>query len=334
MNSIRAVTRIAGVLFMRETDPGTERKCLEILRILRESRDPMGAKHLSELMGEQGFILSDRAVQYYLQHLDEMGFTRKVGNRGRVLTNRGIAETESALVGDRIGFVISKLERLAFRSTFNPQTCTGDVAYNLSFVKDSDLGVVCNAFDEVISAKFGFFGTYAVTDSDPRIPKGHTGLITVCSITMDGVFQHHGIPVKMAYGGCLNHHNKTPDTFLHLISYKGTTLDPLQLFISAEMSSIGACIRSGDGVTLANIRNIPTVAVPYATGIMEALRENGFHLPVAIGSGLMGVPFDPYQSSIVSYSGMNLIGRASECGVALKTEIGAGTIPISRILSD
>ena len=334
MNYTQAGIRIAEVLFMRETDPGTERKCLEILRILRESREPMGAKHLSERMGEQGFILSDRAVQYYLQHLDEMGFTRKVGNRGRVLTNLGIAETESALVGDRIGFVISKLEKLAFRSTFNPKTCTGDVVYNLSFVKNDDLGAVCNAFDEVTGANLGFFGTYMVTDNDPRIPKGHTGLMTVCSITMDGVFQHRGIPVKMAYGGCLNHTGGNPDGFLHLISYIGTTLDPLQLFISAEMTTIGNYIRSGSGVALANIRNIPTVAVPYATEIMEALRENGFHLPVTIGSETLRVPVDPYQSSIISYSGMNLIGRAFECGIAIKTEIGAGTLPVSKFLSD
>ena len=41
---------------------------------------------------------------------------------------------DNALVDDRIGFVISKLERLAYRSTFDPATSTGDVAYNLSIV--------------------------------------------------------------------------------------------------------------------------------------------------------------------------------------------------------
>ena len=44
----------------------SERKCLEILRILKEQHDPIGAKRLSELMSERGFVLSDRAVQYYL----------------------------------------------------------------------------------------------------------------------------------------------------------------------------------------------------------------------------------------------------------------------------
>src|SRR5208337_2595201 len=66
-----------------------ERKYIEILRILKEHQDPVGAKRLSELMAERGFILSDRAVQYYLSYLDTMGFTEKVGNQGRILTLAG-----------------------------------------------------------------------------------------------------------------------------------------------------------------------------------------------------------------------------------------------------
>jgi len=64
----------------------TERKYIEILRILKEHREPVGAKRLSELMAERGFVLSDRAVQYYLSYLDSMGFTEKIGNQGRILT--------------------------------------------------------------------------------------------------------------------------------------------------------------------------------------------------------------------------------------------------------
>jgi len=97
----------------------TERKYIEILRILKEHQEPMGAKRLPELMVERGFVLSDRAVQYYLRYLDEMGFTENVGNMmGPILTHNGMNETESALVGERIGVIISKLERVAFRSIF------------------------------------------------------------------------------------------------------------------------------------------------------------------------------------------------------------------------
>src|SRR5512138_2080874 len=128
----------------------TERKYIEILRILREHQEPVGAKRLSELMAERGFVLSDRAVQYYLRYLDEMGFTNKVGNHGRVLTERGRSETDKALVDDRMGFIISKLERLAFRSTFDPATLTGDVAYNLTIAPEDRLDEVQAAFDAVV----------------------------------------------------------------------------------------------------------------------------------------------------------------------------------------
>src|SRR5512136_526752 len=107
----------------------TERKYIEILRILKEHQDPIGAKRLSELMAERGFVHSDRAVQYYLSYLETMGFTEKIGNQGRILTSSVLDETANARVGDRIGCVISKLERLACRSTLVPATSTGDFSY-------------------------------------------------------------------------------------------------------------------------------------------------------------------------------------------------------------
>ena len=50
---------------------------------------------------------------------------------------------------------------------------------------------------------------------------------------MDGVFQRNGIPVKMAYGGRLEINQGTPKQFKDLIGYRGTTIDPLELFISS-----------------------------------------------------------------------------------------------------
>ncbi|HOL41493.1 MAG TPA: winged-helix domain-containing protein, partial [Methanospirillum sp.] len=72
----------------------TEHKYIEILRILKEHREPMGAKRLSEMLAERGYVMTDRAVQYYLRYLDTRGFTEKVGNQGRILTPAGIMETD------------------------------------------------------------------------------------------------------------------------------------------------------------------------------------------------------------------------------------------------
>lgn len=312
----------------------TERKCIEILRILKDHDEPIGAKRLSEIMAERGFVLSDRAVQYYLRYLDDSGFTRKIGNQGRLLTEQGLAETDQALVDDRIGFIISKLERLAFRSTFDPATSTGDVAYNLSTIPAERADEVIAAFDQVIDAGCGFFNAYRIIDRHPKVPAGHVGFITVCSITMDGVFQHHGIPVKVAYGGTLAVEDRKAIEFTGLIGYRGTTIDPLQLFISSGLTAIQPLVTTRCGVALANIRQVPLPAESQVRDLISEMRKNGFVLPVEMGQTVFNVQPDPHRLSIVSYSGMNLIGNCVELGIPIKTEIGAGNIQFSKVVGD
>jgi repressor of nif and glnA expression len=309
----------------------TERKYIEILRILKEHREPVGAKRLSELMAERGFILSDRAVQYYLSYLDTMGFTEKVGNQGRILTAAGFQETDNALVDDRIGFVISKLERLAYRSTFDPATGTGDVAYNLSIVPDESLDRIQAAFDEVVTAGCGFFSSYRIIDHDPRIPHGSSGIITICSISMDGVFQRNGVPVKMAYGGRLEIEGGDPKRFVDLIGYRGTTIDPLELFISSGLTSINRYCRTRSGIALANVREVPSSALAQVEDTIRQMKQCGFIFPVGMGNKVFNLPHNPYRLSIVAFSGLNYIGNSAEQGFDIRTEIGAGNIPFTKV---
>lgn len=310
----------------------TERKYIEILRILKEHRDPIGAKRLSELMAERGFVLSDRAVQYYLSYLDTMGFTEKIGNQGRILTRAGLDETDNALVDDRIGFVISKLERLAYRSTFDPATSTGDVAYNLSIVPEESREKVTLAFDEVVKAGCGFFNSYRILDSDSRVPSGSVGFITICSISMDGVFQRNGIPVRMAYGGRLEIERGTPTQFRDLIGYRGTTIDPLELFISSGLTSISQYARSKSGIALANVREVPGSAKKKVEETIRLMNTCGFVFPVAMGNQVFNLPDNPFRISIVAFSGLNYIGNTVEHGIDITTEIGAGNIQFSKVM--
>lgn len=312
----------------------TERKYVEVLRILKEHPDPMGAKRLSELMAERGFVLSDRAVQYYLSYLDTMGFTEKVGNLGRILTPLGLVETDNALVDDRIGFIISKLERLAYRSTFDPVTSTGDVAYNLSIVPLEAAENIKAAFDEVARAGCGFFNSYRMIDHDPRIPSGHVGFMTICSIAMDGVFQRRGIPVRMAFGGRLEIENGTPRQFRDLIGYRGTTIDPLELFINSGLTSISSFVGSKTGIALANVREVPCAARPQVEETIRQMNACGFVFPVTLGNHVFNLPPNPYRLSIVALSGLNYIGNAVEHGIRIRTEIGAGNIPFSKIFNE
>jgi hypothetical protein len=310
----------------------TERKYIEILRILREHQEPMGAKRLSELMVERGFVLSDRAVQYYLSYLDTLGFTEKIGNQGRILTLDGRQETDNALVDDRIGFIISKLERLAYRSTFDPSTSTGDVAYNLSIIPEASFEPAKAAFDEVTQAGCGFFSSYRVIDHDPRVPPGSVGFISICSISMDGVFQRKGIPVKMAFGGRLEIEQGIPKRFRDLIGYRGTTIDPLELFISSGLTSIASFARSKTGIALANVREVPCAAKKQVEETILLMNTCGFVFPVSMGNRVFNLPDNPFRLSIVAFSGLNFIANCVEHGIDIKTEIGAGNIQFSKIV--
>jgi len=309
----------------------SERKYLEILRILTESHEPLGAKRLSEKMAERGFVLSDRAVQYYLQYLDEMGFTEKIGNRGRILTEAGVAESERALVDERIGFIISKLEQLAFRSTFDPATATGSIAYNLSYVPEEDLPDVTAAFDEVAKAGYGLLNTYRIVDSDPRIPDGQVGIMTACSVTLDGVLQKAGIPARLEYAGRIAVDRSGSAGFLDLIGYRGTSVDPLNLFISAGLTSINRLVTAGAGVALANVRAVPAAAQDLVEEVIGRMTECGFIFPAGGGIREFNLPKHPYRLCVVAFSGMNMVGNAIEKGYAIRTEIGAGTVPFERI---
>ncbi|WFN34831.1 NrpR regulatory domain-containing protein [Methanogenium sp. S4BF] len=309
----------------------SERKSVEIMRILSEQHDPLGAKRLSELMAERGFAMSDRAVQYYLQYLDEKGFTRKVGNKGRILTTEGFSEAEDALVDDRMGYVISRLEQLSFNVSFNPETLTGDIAYNLTFVPYDEIRKVTRAYDEVIACGYNFFRGYSITDNDPRLPPDTVGFISACSITMDGVLQNNGIGVDIVYGGRFRIADNKPVCFDDLIGYRGTTIDPLSLFINAGMTSLQSLVHTGSGVALANVREVTVQAKDRVDGIIDDMAECGFVRPIGIGTSPFNLRPNPYRLSIVFFSGMNLVANAVECGCNIATEIGAGIIPFSKI---
>jgi repressor of nif and glnA expression len=178
----------------------------------------------------------------------------------------------------------------------------------------------------------GFFSLYRIIDQDPRIPPGHAGFITVCSITMDGVIQKAGVPVNMAYGGRLMIRDRRAEAFADLIGYRGSTVDPLQLFISAGLTSIGSAVSTGTGVVLANVRQVPVSAQSRVDEIIALMRDRDFVFPVTTGTKVFNLREDPYRLSIVAYSGMNLIGNAIEKGFSVKTDIGAGNISYTKLL--
>lgn len=149
---------------------------------------------------------------------------------------------------------------------------------------------------------------------------------------MDGVFQRNGVPVKMAYGGRLEIANGTPRRFVDLIGYRGTTIDPLELFISSGLTSINSYCRTHSGIALANVREVPASSLHQVQEIIGQMNQSGFIFPVKMGNQVFNLPGNPYRLSIVAFSGLNFIGNVVEQGLEIKTEIGAGNIPFAKVM--
>ena len=84
------IRTVAGLSGPGDLKIRTERKYIEILRILKNIRNRWEQRG-SRFDGRAWICASDRAVQYYTRYLDEMGFTENVGNMmGPILTHNGM----------------------------------------------------------------------------------------------------------------------------------------------------------------------------------------------------------------------------------------------------
>jgi HTH-type transcriptional regulator, global nitrogen regulator NrpRI len=301
-----------------------ERKELSIMKILSESQEPMGARVIAQHLKNYGFELSERAVRYHLKLLDERGLTYLAGRRdGRALTDKGRDEVQSALVNDKVGFVISKIETLAFRTTFDPRLRRGLVPVNVSLFPEDKLSraltLMKPAFDmglcvnNLVAAARG-----GESLGDVIVPHGKAGFATVCSIIFNGAWLKAGVPVVSRFGGIVQLKNHKPHRFVELIDYAGCSLDPSTIFIRARMTSVGEAVQTGNGNILANYREIPSICRQAAREVVAGLDKAGFHGVLIMGDAgekVCEIPVELDKMGVVLIGGLNPVALAEESGL-------------------
>ncbi len=125
-----------------------ERKVLAILKTLEDSPEPIGSTIITKRLTERGVRLSDRAVRYHLSLMDARGLTRLIGRRdGRVITELGQAELKKAMVVRKVGSALSRIELLAFRTTYDPGKHSGFIPVNVSLFSET---VTARRFGKIV----------------------------------------------------------------------------------------------------------------------------------------------------------------------------------------
>ena len=311
-----------------------------ILKILDRSNVIMGSRELSRQLKLHGIDLTERTVRYYLKMLDKKGFTKVFGKEGRRITAKGREELGNSLVSDKVGFVISRIETLSYLTTLDMDTMKGEVILNISYFPKKHLKEAMRLLKPI------FLSPYVMSDrlilahggeriGDVAVPEGMVGLGTVCSVTINGIFLKAGIPVASRFGGVLEIADGNPSRFLSLISYEGSSLDPLEVFIKSRMTAASDAVKKRSGRVLASFREIPVVCLEEARQVAKDMTNKGMR-----GILLMGQPNKPFlevpvgidKVGIAVVGGLNPIAVLEECGIQTESKAMSTLIEYSSLI--
>jgi repressor of nif and glnA expression len=317
----------------------TERKIVSILKVLSESAEPLGSISIARALRDHGIYLSERAVRYHLRITDERGFTQPLGRDGRMLTSKGLEEVRNALAPDQVGFVIERIASLAFQTTFDPEKRSGGVIINTSLFPKDRFKRALSAMKEAFSSNICVSHLVAVADEgeklgDVIIPEGRVGFATVCSATINGVLLKNGIPMDSRFGGILEMRDSAPRRFVAVIHYAGSSLDPSLAYIKARMTHVREAAAKGDGMILANFREIPAAAKPMAEQVVEKMKEAGIGGIVLIGytsQPVCQIPVGLNKVGVILHGGLNPVAAAEEAGIEAENIANSGVMDFQRL---
>ncbi|MDO5848561.1 MAG: NrpR regulatory domain-containing protein [Methanobrevibacter sp.] len=264
----------------------SEHRMIEILRILNKQKKPTGSKLIATELKNKGFNLGERAVRYHMQILDEKGYTEKMGYSGRQITDLGREKLEKGLIYDQVDSIYSKFQDMIYLTDFDYRTQKGNVVVNTSTVYDEEtLNLVKETFDSGLCVSP--YVKFQKVDDDKYNVK------TICGTTIDGIFLNEGILSHPLYGGLLKIEDYKPTKFVELISYKKTSIPPLDAFIVKEMTSVSDVIETGEGVIPANFRIVPSILREKVENIVNELEKIGIGGVLDIGyegESTLGIP--------------------------------------------
>lgn len=223
--------------------------------------------------------------------------------------------------------IISKIENMMYEITFDPVRKKGKIIVNISIVKESDLKKVIGLFRQAVHSGLAVSPYIKIILPGEKlgnyeIETGKVGIATACSITIDGVLLKAGIPVKPKLGGVVEIHEGLPLRFTDVLTYDSTTIDPLDVFMSQELTSVTQMINTGTGKILANLREAPMSARDRIELVLDSLVKAGFSCILEVGepnNDILGVQVGRDKMGIAVIGGTNPMALVQEKDIEIMT---------------
>jgi len=315
-----------------------EQKLLDILSILYDSREPLGATVIARRLESMGYGIGERMVRNYLQMLDKKCFTKKVGRKGRVITAEGVAELKAEKVHERVGFIKSLIQDLTYQVTYDPAAHDGDIVVNCTLLNAKDIRKALSMIKLIYEKGWMISPLVKVLLEGNElegnvVSEGKAALLTVCSITIDGILMNAGIPTDPIYGGIVEVRSNTPERFVEIIRFDGSSLDPLELFLAKGMTSVLKVVETGRGKVLANYREIPASSRDEAIRILDDISEHfsGILMVGEPDEKVLGLSASQRGCGIAVLGGLNPIAAIEEAGVPTRTEAIHGLMSVKMM---
>jgi repressor of nif and glnA expression len=319
-------------------DKKDERR-LAVLNVLRSGDEPLSSAEISDVLSAVGQRVSERTVRLYLKQLDEEGLTRSVGRRGRCITESGLSELDAARIIERVGFLSAKIDRMTYLMDFDLTNRSGTVVVNITLVGPRDLSkrvdMICRVFEEgyALGRLVGLFEP-GERVGHIAVPQGMVGMATVCSITLNGVLLKYGVPTYSRFGGLLELRDRKPTRFVEIITYEGTSIDPLEVFIRSGMTDYVGAVSTGSGRIGASFREFPAESRSLVEELAHRLEKVGLGGFVKIGltgQPLLEIPVGEGRFGAIVIGGLNPVSILEETGIRAYSRALAGLIDYSRL---
>jgi repressor of nif and glnA expression len=242
-------------------------------------------------------------------------------------------------ISQEMMFTNARIEETMYDVTFNPKTREGKIIVNVSVVDKKNLAETLEIFRQVMFSGLSVCSYVRLFDEGDSfngmtIGPGKAGIATACSITIDGVFLKAGIPVRPKFGGIVQVKDRQPIRFTDMISYNCTTIDPLEVFMSQELTSVREMMRTGSGKILANFREVPMTAKDDVDHIINRLLTAGFYGVMEVGepnTPVLGVDVDRDHMGVIIIGGTNPMAAVQEAGIPIITKAIKGTIDFHEL---
>jgi hypothetical protein len=285
-----------------------DEKLVEILSIISEHSEPIGAKLIARELKRRGYKIGERAVRYHLQLLDEKNLTKKYGYSGRLITEKGLEELEKANISYRIGSIFSQIMEKLYCSNFPTKVIINKTVFEGDYEKIRDLTL------NVLNMGFSI-GDYMNIFKDSKNPN-LINVETLCSITFDNFLLKNGILSMPKYGGIVKFEDYNPVYFDGVIDFRKSSIDPLEAFISRGRTDVLGIIENGEGYLPANFRIIPSSTKEKFENLLKRDLLNGV---LSYGEdNVLGLSLNEGEIGVALVGGLSPICPAVEIGYNVK----------------